>query len=80
MRLAKRTFYEPDFMVWLWPTVVVDTSEDPDPYPGRIEIHEVKGFWRDDARVKIKVAAEMFPMFKFIAVTRKGWLWKREEF
>ena len=48
-----------------------------------LEFHEVKGFWRDDARVKIKVAAEHFP-FKFVAVRKKklseGGGWDVEEF
>lgn len=43
---------------------------------GVLECHEVKGFWEDDARVKIKVSADKFP-FVFIAVTRPskkvGW-------
>ncbi len=56
-RLADRTFYTPDFLVML-----------PD---GTIEIHESKGHWEDDARVKIKVAAEMHP-FRFVAVTRQA--------
>ena len=56
-RLADKTFYTPDFVVML-----------PD---GVIEIHEVKGYWEDDARVKIKVAAETFP-FQFIAVTEQA--------
>ena len=30
--------------------------------PTGLELHEVKGFWQDDARVKIKVAAEMAGM------------------
>jgi len=53
-KLAHDTRYTPDF-------IVQRTS-------GIIECHEVKGFWRDDARVKIKVAASLFP-FKFLAVT-----------
>lgn len=63
-RLADKTFYTPDFPVL--------TAS------GLMEIHEVKGYWTDDARVKIKVAAEMYP-FRFLAVkkrTRKqgrGW-------
>ena len=69
LRLAKKTRYTPDFMV---------IFED------HIELHEVKGFWRDDARVKIKVTAEQFPWFKFIAVQkqpkRQGGGWKYEEF
>lgn len=60
-RLADNTFYTPDFAVML-----ADQS---------IEVHEVKGFWTDDARVKIKVAAEMYPV-RFIAVrlVKKEWL------
>lgn len=66
LRLADDTFYTPDFAV-----LVRDLS---------LEIHEVKGFWRDDARVKIKVAAEMFP-FRFKAVSKQaGGLWRFEEF
>jgi hypothetical protein len=46
----------------------------------QFELHEVKGFWREAARVRIKVAAELFP-FKFIAITRaKTGGWEREEF
>lgn len=55
-KLADRTRYTPDFAVML--------------ADGVMEMHEVKGFWRDDARVKIKVAAEMYP-FRFIAVKAK---------
>jgi len=66
LRLAKATFYTPDFMV-----VLSD---------GGIEMHEVKGFWRDDARVKIKVAAEQFPWFRFRAVTKVGMGWNFEDF
>jgi hypothetical protein len=65
LRLADRTFYTPDFMV---------IRDD------QIEFHEVKGFWEDDARVKIKVAAEMFPEFLFVAVMYKKREWTRETF
>ena len=42
---------------------------------GQIEVHEVKGFWTDDALVKIKVAAAKFP-FRFIAkqYVKKEWI------
>lgn len=58
--LGNRCSYTPDFMV-----------VGPD---GTLEFHEVKGFWRDDARVKIKTAADKFP-FVFIAAkqTKTGW-------
>lgn len=36
---------------------------------GVLECHEVKGRWEEDARVKIKVAADRYP-FVFVAVTR----------
>jgi hypothetical protein len=53
-RLAEKTFYTPDFLV--------------ERMDGGLEIHEVKGVWYDDARAKIKIAAQMFPMFAFVAV------------
>lgn len=50
---------------------------------GVIELHEVKGYWTDDARAKIKVAADKFP-FRFIAVYKQakkdGGGWRFEEF
>ena len=57
LRLADNTFYTPDYFVI---------------FHDHFECHEVKGFWRDDARVKIKVAAEKYNFFKFVAVTRKS--------
>jgi len=60
LRLAANTFYTPDFVV---------TFDD------HIELHETKGFWEEDARIKIKVAAAMYPEFVFIGVEYK----KREE-
>jgi len=65
LRLAANTFYTPDFFVML--------------ADGSLEIHEVKGYWEDDARVKIKVAASLHP-FKFIAVTQRKGLWEVETF
>ena len=62
-RLADNTWYIPDF------TVILASGE--------IELHEVKGFWRDDARVKIKVAAEMYP-WRFLAVKRQRQQWEFE--
>lgn len=70
LRLADNTFYTPDFAVM---------ASD-----GVIECHEVKGHWTDDARVKIKVAASLYP-FRFIAIkanTRRASnsRWSIEEF
>jgi hypothetical protein len=66
LRLADLTWYTPDFSVVL--------------PGGATEIHEVKGRWTDDARVKIKVAAELFGYYRFIAIRRVKGQWIREEF
>ncbi len=69
LRLADNTFYTPDFAVMLT--------------TGEMELHEVKGLWTDDARVKTKVAADQYP-FRIIGVTKQakkaGGGWKTEEF
>jgi hypothetical protein len=65
LRLAEKTFLTVDFAV---------LTKD-----GFLEMHEVKGHWEDDARVKIKVAAAIYP-FRFLAVTKAGNGWKVEEF
>jgi hypothetical protein len=56
-RLADNTFYTPDFAVML--------------NDGRLQAHEVKGFWEDDAKVKIKVASDLYPI-EFIAVKKRA--------
>jgi hypothetical protein len=45
---------------------------------GHITAYEVKGFWRDDARVKIKAAAAQYPMFDFVAAQLVKGEWKFE--
>lgn len=69
LRLADNTFFTPDFAV-----MAAD---------GVMECHEVKGFWLEDARAKIKIAADMYP-FRFIAVRVKpkkdGGGWEVETF
>jgi hypothetical protein len=65
LRLAANTFFTPDFRV-----VFRD---------GSVTFYEVKGFWRDDARVKIKVAARLHP-YRFVAVRREKGEWVYEEF
>ena len=69
LKLADRTFYSADFFIMLANM--------------ELEVHEVKGFWEDDARVKIKVAAEQFPIFRFIAIKKapkKDGGWATEQF
>lgn len=68
LKLADGCRYTPDFAV---------LRAD-----GVMEMHEVKGYWTDDARVKVKVAADKFP-FVFKAVYKQpknGGGWKVEEF
>lgn len=67
LRLAAATFYTADFFV-----MAAD---------GQLEVHEVKGVWTDDARVKTKVAAAMYP-FRFLGITkgRNSAGWQVEEF
>lgn len=47
LKLADDTRYTPDFLVMM--------------ADGTLECWEAKGFFRDDAKVKIKVAARLFP-------------------
>lgn len=69
LKLADDTRYTPDFLVMR--------------HDGTLECHETKGFWRDDALIKIKVAAEKFP-FRFVAQQKlpqkEGGGWKAREF
>lgn len=46
---------------------------------GKLVAWETKGFFRDDAKVKLKVAARMYPWVSFRLVTRKNKEWKIEE-
>lgn len=69
LKLADGCRYTPDFAV---------LRAD-----GVMEMHEVKGYWQDDAKTKIKIAAEKFP-FVFKAVYKQskkdGGGWRIEEF
>lgn len=65
LKLADDTRYTPDFPVL--------TSDDQQVF------YEVKGHWRDDARVKIKVASALFPWL-FVAVTKVDGKWSFEIF
>lgn len=58
LRLADRTWYTPDFCVM-----------EPD---GSLRFDETKGFLRDDAAVKLKVAAEQYPWFRFRLVKQRA--------
>jgi len=68
-KLAEGLRYTPDYIVML--------------SDGTMEAHEVKGFWRDDAKAKIKMASALFP-FRFLAVRKQakkdGGGWTIEDF
>jgi hypothetical protein len=65
LRLADGSYYIPDFRI-VWPD-------------GSITFDETKGFWRDDARTKIKVAAALHP-YRFRAVRWVQGSWSYEDF
>ncbi len=58
---VRRCFFTPDFWVW-----AID---------GVTELHETKGWLREDARVKLQSAARQYPMFRFFLVRADlgGW-------
>lgn len=56
LRLADGAAYKPDFLVV---------------YPDRFEFHEVKGYWREAARVRFKIAAKELPWFIFRVIEEK---------
>jgi hypothetical protein len=64
--LAPKLRYTPDFFCW-WAD-------------GHIECAEVKGFWRDDARAKVKMAAALYPQFWFVGWKHVNGKWIAEEF
>jgi len=65
--LGPRTTLTPDFCV-----------ERPD---RQLELHEVKGFAREDAWVKLKIAAVQWPWFRWVLVTwdRRAGTWQLRE-
>lgn len=65
IRLAGGAWFKPDFVVLL--------------ANGRWELHETKGFWREAARVRVKVCAELFPM-PVVCVRRVKGRWEYERF
>jgi len=69
LKLADGAFYNCDFFVML--------------ADGELQAHEVKGQWIEDAKLKIKMAAELYP-FRFIALRTvpksRGGGWQVEDF
>lgn len=65
LRLADKTFLTVDFAVMTSNNVM--------------EMHEVKGFMFDDANVKLKVAASMYPFIFKVIRKGKGGSWQITE-
>lgn len=61
----KACYFTPDFVAWK---------------DRNITAFEVKGHWREAARLRIKVAAERHPWASFVAVTRNKGSWIYENF
>ncbi len=64
-RLGEGAYYKPDFFIAT---------------PTQARIYEVKGHWREAAKVRIKAVAEQFPWFYWLAVQWKHKQWVYEEF
>lgn len=69
LKLGNGVRYNPDFLVHL--------PENYGAHTQQLTAYEVKGHMRDDAAVKIKVAASRFPFIRFVLVWRSsragGW-------
>lgn len=75
LRLANGCRYTPDFV-----TVDAARVQDGEADACTLRAYEVKGFMRDDAAVKLKVAASRYPWIKFHLVTKaKGGTWSVQE-
>ncbi len=67
LRIGPSMTFEPDFMV-------LDGSE------GKTWIIDTKGQWVDgDSRIKIKIASEKFPQWRWLIVTRPDGVWRAKE-
>jgi hypothetical protein len=62
LRLAGNTFYTPDFLTY-------------SPFNG-MHLWETKGYMREDAAIKLKVAASMYPSFAWVLVQRDRGRWR----
>ena len=65
LRLGRGAWYTVDFWV-----VLSD---------GQVECHEVKGFQREAAMVRIKTAADLYPELRFLLVKRERGEWRTRE-
>lgn len=64
LKLADNCRYHPDFVAL---------------QSGELIAFETKGFMRDDAAVKLKVAARAYPFIRFVLVTKEKSQWVEKE-
>lgn len=64
LEIGTGAFYTPDF-----PVTMAD---------GTREMREVKGFRREAAMVRLRVAAARYPQFRFVLVTKRRGQWHHE--
>lgn len=75
LKLGNGVRYNPDFLVSTLETIGPGKA-----CSAQLTAYEVKGYMRDDAAVKIKVAARMYPFIRFVLVWRDGRDgWKQQE-
>lgn len=70
LKLAPDCRYTPDF--WLLSEGSAGSAT--------LAFEEIKGFWRDDAKVKLRLAARLFPFWTFTALQWRNGTWHREVF
>jgi hypothetical protein len=79
LKIGRAAYYKPDFLV-----VGGFNPANEILHPVNMIFYEVKGHWREAARVRIKVAASKYPWARFVAVVkqkkRDGGGWKEEVF
>jgi hypothetical protein len=77
LKLGNGVRYNPDFMVH---TELVIHADGRHELP-QLTAYEVKGHMRDDAAVKLKVAARLFPFIRFVLVwrDRRAGTWATQE-
>lgn len=61
IRVGIGAYYTPDWVAWR--------------ADGRVEIHEVKGFWREAAKVRWKAVQDRYRGFIFHSATIRGGVW-----
>ena len=71
IRLADNTFFYPDAMV-------MEKDRSISIYDAKGQNRKTgKGLWKDDAKVKIKIAAELYPIFRWRGIShskKNGWV------